>query len=82
MKMQVILPKKDELFTGHDRDICNIRQSYSIALHVIDLKCFICGSSAPIFFLLQAKCSVIARDLGVNEGGTVLKQQAANECKA
>ena len=32
-------------------------------------------SSAPIFFLLQAKCNVIARDLGVDEGGTVLKQQ-------
>ena len=35
-------------------------------------------SSAPIFFLLQAKCSVIARDLGVAEGGTVLKQQDMN----
>jgi uncharacterized protein with ATP-grasp and redox domains len=33
------------------------------------------NSSAPIFFLLQAKCSVIARDLGIAEGGTVLKQQ-------
>jgi len=32
-------------------------------------------SSAPIFFLLQAKCKVIARDLGIAEGGTVLKQQ-------
>ena len=32
-------------------------------------------SSAPIFFLLQAKCNVIARDLGIAEGGTVLKQQ-------
>ena len=31
--------------------------------------------SAPIFFLLQAKCNVIARDLGVAEGGTILKQQ-------
>ena len=29
---------------------------------------------APIFFLLQAKCNVIARDLGIAEGGTVLKQ--------
>jgi len=32
-------------------------------------------SSAPIFFLLQAKCNVIARDLGIAEGGTVLKHQ-------
>jgi uncharacterized protein with ATP-grasp and redox domains len=32
---------------------------------------------APLFFLLQAKCSVIARDLGVAEGGVVLKQQTA-----
>jgi len=31
--------------------------------------------SAPIFFLLQAKCNVIARDLGVAEGSAVLKQQ-------
>ena len=30
---------------------------------------------APIFFLLQAKCSVIARNLGVDEGSAVLKQQ-------
>ena len=36
------------------------------------------NSSAPIFFLLQAKCSVIARDLGIAEGGTVLKQQDMN----
>ena len=36
------------------------------------------NSSAPIFFLLQAKCSVIARDLGIDEGGTVLKQQDMN----
>ncbi|MDX2507777.1 MAG: ARMT1-like domain-containing protein [Gammaproteobacteria bacterium] len=34
------------------------------------------GSSAPLFFLLQAKCSVIAQDLGVSEGAVVLKQQA------
>ena len=33
------------------------------------------NSSAPIFFLLQAKCNVIARDLGIAEGGSVLKQQ-------
>ena len=33
------------------------------------------NSSSPIFFLLQAKCNVIARDLGIAEGGTVLKQQ-------
>lgn len=31
-------------------------------------------SSAPIFFLLQAKCNVIARDLGVTEGGTILNE--------
>lgn len=30
-------------------------------------------SQRPIFFLLQAKCSVIARDLGVKTGSTVLK---------
>ncbi|MGD8589882.1 MAG: ARMT1-like domain-containing protein [Chromatiales bacterium] len=30
---------------------------------------------APIFFLLQAKCSVIARDLGVATGDIILKQQ-------
>jgi len=34
--------------------------------------------SAPLFFLLQAKCNVIARDLGITEGGTVLKQQKLN----
>jgi len=33
-------------------------------------------SQAPLFFLLQAKCSVIARDLDVPEGAVVLKQQA------
>ena len=38
-------------------------------------------SSAPIFFLLQAKCNVIARDLGIAEGGTVLKQQELNSCR-
>jgi uncharacterized protein with ATP-grasp and redox domains len=31
--------------------------------------------SAPIFFLLQAKCNVIARDLGIEETDIVLKQQ-------
>lgn len=31
--------------------------------------------SAPIFFLLQAKCNVIARDLGIAETDIVLKQQ-------
>ncbi|WP_428353937.1 damage-control phosphatase ARMT1 family protein [Methyloprofundus sp.] len=36
------------------------------------------NSSAPIFFLLQAKCNVIARDLGVAEGGTILKQQVVD----
>ncbi|MCF7970759.1 MAG: ARMT1-like domain-containing protein [Methylococcaceae bacterium] len=35
-------------------------------------------SSAPIFFLLQAKCNVIARDLGIAQGGTVLKRQEIN----
>jgi len=30
---------------------------------------------APIFFLLQAKCNVIARDLGISETDIVLKQQ-------
>ncbi len=34
---------------------------------------------APIFFLLQAKCSVIARDLGVPEGSIVLKVPAAKK---
>ena len=32
-------------------------------------------SPAPIFFLLQAKCSVIARNLGVDEGSVILKRQ-------
>ena len=32
-------------------------------------------SSAPLFFLLQAKCNVIARDLGIKETDIVLKQQ-------
>jgi uncharacterized protein with ATP-grasp and redox domains len=32
-------------------------------------------NSAPIFFLLQAKCNVIARDLGISETDIVLKQQ-------
>jgi len=36
------------------------------------------GSQAPLFFLLQAKCSVIARDMGVAEGSMVLKQQTAD----
>jgi uncharacterized protein with ATP-grasp and redox domains len=33
---------------------------------------------APIFFLLQAKCSVIARDLGVDEGSVILKRQKSS----
>lgn len=37
------------------------------------------GSHAPIFFLLQAKCNVIARNLGVTEGGIILKQQDASK---
>lgn len=32
--------------------------------------------SAPLFFLLQAKCNVIARDLGVIETDIILKQQS------
>ena len=36
------------------------------------------GNSAPIFFLLQAKCSVIAQELNVAEGAIVLKRQAIN----
>jgi len=36
-------------------------------------------SSAPIFFLLQAKCNVIARDLGISEGGIVLKQASKQQ---
>lgn len=36
------------------------------------------NSSAPVFFLLQAKCNVIARDLNVAVGGVVLKRQAVN----
>lgn len=32
---------------------------------------------APIFFLLQAKCGVIARNLGVTEGDIILKRQLA-----
>lgn len=31
------------------------------------------GIDRPIFFLLRAKCSVIAKDLGVEEGGLILK---------
>jgi len=38
------------------------------------------GISAPIFFLLQAKCGVIARDMEVAEGCIVLKQQKLNTC--
>ncbi|KHD08938.1 hypothetical protein PN36_09880 [Candidatus Thiomargarita nelsonii] len=36
------------------------------------------SSQAPLFFLLQAKCSVIAQDMGVAEGSVVLKQQTAD----
>ncbi len=32
-------------------------------------------SSAPLFFLLQAKCNIIAQDLDVAEGAVVIKQQ-------
>jgi uncharacterized protein with ATP-grasp and redox domains len=34
------------------------------------------ASTAPVFFLLQAKCSVIARDLGVTTGSIVVKAPA------
>jgi len=37
------------------------------------------SSQAPLFFLLQAKCSVIAQDMGVAEGSVVLKQQTGEE---
>jgi uncharacterized protein with ATP-grasp and redox domains len=30
------------------------------------------GTEAPVFFLLQAKCAIIARDLGVTAGSTVV----------
>jgi damage-control phosphatase, subfamily I len=33
------------------------------------------ASRAPVFFLLQAKCEIIARDLGVETGGLVVKAQ-------
>ena len=32
------------------------------------------GVPAPLFFLPQAKCSVIARSLGVEVGGIILKR--------
>ena len=35
------------------------------------------GVSAPICFLLQAKCAVVADDLGVATGGVVVKASAA-----
>jgi uncharacterized protein with ATP-grasp and redox domains len=35
-------------------------------------------SPSPIFFLLQTKCSVIARNLGVDEGSIILKQQKSS----
>jgi uncharacterized protein with ATP-grasp and redox domains len=31
------------------------------------------GEKRSIFFLLKAKCRVIAKDLGVNEGDRILK---------
>lgn len=34
------------------------------------------GERRPIFFLLKAKCRVIARELGIEEGGIVLKMGA------
>ncbi|MBW2171917.1 MAG: DUF89 family protein [Deltaproteobacteria bacterium] len=35
------------------------------------------GEQRPIFYLLKAKCPVIARDLGVNKGDTVIKYALA-----
>jgi uncharacterized protein with ATP-grasp and redox domains len=35
------------------------------------------GEQKPIFFLLKAKCPVIARNLGVNKGDTVIKYALA-----
>ena len=35
------------------------------------------GSGAPVFFLLQAKCPVIAQDLGVPVKSIILKQETA-----
>ena len=42
------------------------------------LKELVSHSSDPletVFFLLQAKCSVIAQNLGVDEGSAILKRQ-------
>jgi uncharacterized protein with ATP-grasp and redox domains len=36
------------------------------------------GSGAPVFFLLQAKCPVIAQDLGVPVKSVILKQERAS----
>jgi uncharacterized protein with ATP-grasp and redox domains len=36
----------------------------------------------PIFFLLKAKCQVIARDLGIEEGGIVLMRAKHEETKS
>jgi hypothetical protein len=33
----------------------------------------LCNENRPIFFLLKAKCGVIAKDVGVNQGDIVLK---------
>ncbi|MGD2039009.1 MAG: ARMT1-like domain-containing protein [Desulfobacterales bacterium] len=33
----------------------------------------LCGEKRPIFFFLKAKCGVIAKDVGVNQGDIVLK---------
>jgi uncharacterized protein with ATP-grasp and redox domains len=30
----------------------------------------------PVFFLLKAKCHVIARDIGVEEGSIILKRKS------
>lgn len=51
---------------------------HSILLNTMEQLSAFPSDSAPIFFLLQAKCNVIARDLSIAEGGTVLKQQEMN----
>lgn len=40
------------------------------------------GQEGPIYFLLQAKCAVVARDLGVAEGTTVLRAQTPMAAQA
>lgn len=40
------------------------------------------GQEGPIYFLLQAKCAVVAADLGVDEGSTVLRAQSRLAARA